>query len=117
MTIIQLIVDAHGCEGPLNDAATLLARMEAAARAAGAQTVGQAQARYVPHGVTAIVFLAESHILISTWPEYRLALVDILLCNPRMDPEGVWDRLARTLRPAGEVRIRRSERQVGATPE
>ncbi len=59
----------------------------------------RALARYVPHGVTAVVILAESHIILSTWPEHHLTLVDVLLCNERMDPQVAWAVLAEVLLP------------------
>lgn len=99
MRIRQLLVDAQGCAGPLDDPEALAAAIEAAAEAVGATVVAAANARYVPHGVTAVVVLAESHIVVSTWPEHRLALVDVLLCNDAMDPEVAWARIARVLRP------------------
>lgn len=99
MTLRQLLVDARGCQGPLDDADALLAAMRAAAAAVGAREHAGSTARYVPHGVTAILVLAESHVLVSTWPEHHLALVDVLLCNEAMAPERVWEVLAETLRP------------------
>ena len=41
--------------------------------------------------LAAVLFLAESHILVSTWPEHKSALIDVLLCNDTMDPEVVAD--------------------------
>ena len=85
ITIPHLLVDAFDCDGPLDDAEAIQQAMVAAAEAVGAQVVGQGQHRYVPHGVTAVLFLAESHILVTTWPENNTALFDILLCNETMD--------------------------------
>lgn len=84
--IPHLLVDAYGCTGPLDDLEVIGAAMRAGAEAVGATAVGQAECRYVPHGVTAVLFLAESHILVSTWPEHKSALIDVLLCNDTMDP-------------------------------
>jgi len=101
--IRHLLVDAHGCEGPLDDADALLALMRKAADACGAHTVGEASARYVPHGVTAVLFLAESHILISTWPEANMALVDVLVCSDQMDLDGAWSVIAAGIEPTDVV--------------
>ena len=92
-------MDAQGCRGPLDDADALAAALDCAAEAVGAKIVERALARYVPHGVTAVVILAESHIIVSTWPEHRLALVDVLLCNDQMDPQVAWEALAGVLLP------------------
>lgn len=37
--------------------------------------------QFVPHGVTCIYLLAESHISIHTYPENRSCYVDIFSCN------------------------------------
>jgi S-adenosylmethionine decarboxylase len=36
--------------------------------------------QFEPQGVTYIVLLAESHISIHTWPEFKLAHIDIFTC-------------------------------------
>lgn len=33
------------------------------------------------HGFTSVYLLAESHIAIHTWPEYKVAELDVYLCN------------------------------------
>ena len=77
----------------------LIEAMNNGAKAVGSCIYGQAEARYVPHGVTAVLFLAESHIMITTWPEHRMALVDILLCSENMDPYEVWYAIRPSLWP------------------
>ena len=97
ISIPHLLIDALDCSGPLDDAEAIQSAMHAAASAVGATVVGQAECRYVPHGVTAVLFLAESHILVSTWPEHRTALIDVLLCNEAMDPQRAANVLLREL--------------------
>ena len=89
--IPHLLIDAFECIGPLDDIEHLRRAMHAGAERVGATVVGQSECRYVPHGITAVLFLAESHILVSTWPEHKTALVDVLLCNDQMDAEVVAD--------------------------
>jgi S-adenosylmethionine decarboxylase len=106
LNVTQLLVDARGCTGDLNDADSLAAAIRQAAITAGATPVGEVVSRFVPHGVTVALILAESHVVLSTWPEHRLALLDVMLCRPEMDPTQIWDALAPTLSPA-DVRQRR----------
>lgn len=112
MSIRQLLVDAHGCEGPLDDADALAALLRDAAREVGAHEHGALVSRFVPHGVTAVLVLAESHLLVATWPEHRLALVDVLLCNDTMEPERAWAVIRAGLRPAA-VEARAVVRELG----
>jgi S-adenosylmethionine decarboxylase len=101
-TIRHLLVDASGCSALLDDDEGLVAAMRASAAKVGATEVGEARARYVPHGITAVLFLAESHILVSTWPEHELALVDIQFCNLSMDPSEAWAVLRQALGATSE---------------
>ena len=112
MAIVHLLIDAPDCAGPLNDGESLLAGLRAAAEAVGATEYGHAEVCYIPHGITAIVFLAESHMLISTWPERGLALVDIQLCNDSMNPEAAWEKLSEVLKPRGGIRTTTIDRII-----
>lgn len=102
MRIRQLVIEARDCSADLNDADALEQLMRDAAAKVGASEHAASTARFVPHGVTAILILAESHILITTWPEHRLALVDILLCNDGMDPMDAWAVMRAGLQPESE---------------
>lgn len=37
--------------------------------------------QFTPQGITGILLLAESHLAIHTWPEYKFAAVDLFTCN------------------------------------
>ncbi len=115
MHIRQLLVDARGCSGPLDDADALARAVDAAALAVGATIVERARARYVPHGVTVVAILAESHVVLSTWPEHRLALADILLCNDMMNPRLAWAALAAALDPTEIVATEATRGLVAST--
>lgn len=91
------------CDVAIEDDVKLLEAGISAAKAVGATIIGEHAQRYVPHGITLILFLAESHIMLTTWPEYRMVLADILLCNPQMDENRAIDEIARRLCPDGVV--------------
>lgn len=42
---------------------------------------------FQPHGATCVLILAESHIVVSTWPEFGLAHVDVFTCRADSDPD------------------------------
>jgi len=58
-----------------------------AAIQSGATVVGESFYHFSPHGVSGVVNIAESHISIHTWPEYRYAAVDVFTCGEDVDPE------------------------------
>lgn len=98
--IHEWVVDAYGCAGDLSD----IAHFEKIAREAlekiGATVAAKAEHKFQPHGVTLCLILKESHFIVSTWPEHRMMIVNIFLCNPRMNPSDVWEHFAREFRPS-----------------
>jgi S-adenosylmethionine decarboxylase len=116
MLLKQALGELYGCGPAIDDEAALLAAAKAAAAAVGATVVGETAVRYVPHGLTVAVFLAESHIVLTTWPEHRLTLVDVLLCNPEQSHEAAIRAIAERLCPDGEVRLHEVGRFIAATP-
>jgi S-adenosylmethionine decarboxylase proenzyme len=44
---------------------------------------------FAPHGVSGVVVIAESHVTIHTWPEYRYAAVDLFTCGSTMKSEKI----------------------------
>jgi len=84
----HLLVELHGCHPDL------LKKVDAvkdilvgAARACGATIVDVAFHEFNPFGVSGVVVIAESHLSIHTWPEYRYAAVDIFTCGDVIKPE------------------------------
>ncbi|MGM0575301.1 MAG: S-adenosylmethionine decarboxylase family protein [Myxococcota bacterium] len=47
--------------------------------------------RFEPQGTTAVLILAESHFSLHTWPEADYVSLDLYLCNPDADAEGLVD--------------------------
>ena len=51
---------------------------------------------------TGAAILAESHMVIGTWPEHGYAAVDIFTCGERIDPARAIPELRKHLRPGKE---------------
>lgn len=60
--------------------------MVEAAEVANAEVREIAFHRFIPHGVSGVVVIAESHLSIHTWPEIGYAAVDIYTCGGHTDP-------------------------------
>lgn len=69
----------------LNDMAALKKILLDVAILNKATPYGETQAAYIPHGLTVVLFLAESHMMLTTWPEYGTVVVDMAFCGP-IDP-------------------------------
>jgi len=65
-----------------------------AAKACNASVVDLAFHEFNPFGVSGVVVIAESHLAIHTWPEYRYAAVDIFTCGDAIIPEDAADYIA-----------------------
>ena len=58
-----------------------------AAKRAQATIVDVVFHEFNPFGISGVVVIAESHLSIHTWPEYRYAAVDIFSCGDVLNPE------------------------------
>jgi S-adenosylmethionine decarboxylase proenzyme len=76
-----------------------------AARVSGATLLGSHFHQFKPDGVTAMIFIAESHFSLHTWPEHGYVAFDVLTCGV-MVPERAIDYLKEFFRAKSvEVRI------------
>lgn len=98
--IEERLVDAIRCQCDLSDKNRLLELMKQAATSVGARILESHCTQYDPYGATLALLLAESHILLSTWPEYAYVTINIFLCNKNMSTTRVRDQLLSHLRPA-----------------
>ena len=84
----HLLVELHGCHpDSLKKVDVVKDILVGAARACGATIVDVAFHEFNPFGVSGVVVIAESHLSIHTWPEYRYAAVDIFTCGDVIKPE------------------------------
>lgn len=60
---------------------------------------------FTPSGVSVLLFLAESHLSIHTWPENGYAAVDIYTCGSATSPRRAIESLSTHLR-AGGIHVR-----------
>jgi S-adenosylmethionine decarboxylase len=58
-----------------------------AAKRAQATIVDVVFHEFNPFGVSGVVVIAESHLSIHTWPEYRYCAVDVFSCGDVLQPE------------------------------
>ena len=84
----HLLLELKICdEEVLNDLSFLRDCLKEAAVQSGATVVGESFYHFSPQGVSGVVNIAESHISIHTWPEYKYAAVDVFTCGDDVDPE------------------------------
>ena len=94
----HLLLELKGCNKEvLNNTSFLKSALLAAAGEVGATVLGEAFHQFSPQGVTGVVIIAESHLVIHTWPEYGYAAVDIFTCGNSVHPEGAAEMLVEKL--------------------
>ncbi|MFQ5738009.1 MAG: adenosylmethionine decarboxylase [Acidobacteriota bacterium] len=102
----QLLVEFFGCKAPLlGQAEALEQALVEAAVSADAKVVNSLFHKFAPHGISGIVLIAESHLSIHTWPEYRYAALDVFTCSNTVDPYRIKSALAQSLK-AGKTECR-----------
>ena len=98
-----LVAEMHECSSDrLDDEGFLTARCVEAAHVMGATVVSHHSHHYAPIGVTVVVILAESHLVVHTWPERNAASIDVFMCGERADARRARDFMAAAL-GAGRV--------------
>ena len=84
----HLLLELKDCDKEvINDLNYLRDALIEAAEKSGATVLGNSFHPFVPHGVSGVVVIAESHLSIHTWPEYDYAAVDIFTCGDSVKPE------------------------------
>lgn len=93
----HLVADFHGCTADLNDPGFLMRVLEDACKKANATIVEKTQHHFSPYGVTAVIVIAESHLAVHTWPEYKYAAVDVFTCGDSVRPMCAFEYLKTAL--------------------
>jgi S-adenosylmethionine decarboxylase len=106
----HLLCEYHGCDRELlNRPDAIRDLLLVAVQRAGATPIHDFAHSFTPHGVTAIVVIAESHFAVHTWPEYGFAAVDLFTCGETVDPWAAFEHLGAALKAASHsvVEMRR----------
>jgi len=94
----QILVELYECEPEkLNDRNNIEKTLTEAVKRSGATIVATTFHTFSPFGVSGVVVIAESHVSIHTWPEYRYAAVDIFTCGDNIDPWVIHDGIKNAL--------------------
>jgi S-adenosylmethionine decarboxylase proenzyme len=86
LVMIHAVFDITHCQHSHLPAEEIMTAMRQTAQRLGCTTRAQLIEPFQPHGATCVLILAESHITVSTWPERRLAHIDVFTCRADTDP-------------------------------
>ena len=83
----HLLLELYDCSSEVLDSLeSVKTAMVEAAKRAGATIIDVVFHEFNPFGISGVVVIAESHLSIHTWPEYRYAAVDIFSCGDTLKP-------------------------------
>ncbi len=84
----HLLLELFDCDvEAINNLEAVKTVLVEAARQARATIVDVIFHEFNPFGISGVVVIAESHLSIHTWPEYRYAAVDIFSCGSMLQPD------------------------------
>ena len=84
----HLLLELFDCDPhAINNLEAVKGALVEAAKRAQATIVDVVFHEFNPFGISGVVVIAESHLSIHTWPEYRYAAVDIFSCGAALQPE------------------------------
>jgi S-adenosylmethionine decarboxylase len=84
----HLLLELFDCDlDAINNLETVKGALVEAAKRAQATIVDVVFHEFNPFGISGVVVIAESHLSIHTWPEYRYAAVDVFSCGDVLQPE------------------------------
>ncbi|HNX01805.1 MAG TPA: adenosylmethionine decarboxylase [Candidatus Cloacimonadota bacterium] len=94
----QILVEYYDCNPDILKNVQIIEKaMVDACNMAQATVVTQTFHEFSPFGVSGVVVIAESHVAIHTWPEYRYAAVDIFTCGETIQPWILFEHLKKIL--------------------
>jgi S-adenosylmethionine decarboxylase len=84
----HLLLELFDCDAEaINSLEVVKTSMVEAARRAQATIIDVVFHEFNPFGISGVVVIAESHLAIHTWPEYRYAAVDVFSCGDVLQPQ------------------------------
>ena len=94
----HMLLELYDCDPEAIDSLDVVkAAMVEAAKRAQATIVDEVFHEFSPFGISGVVVIAESHLAIHTWPEYRYAAVDVFSCGEVLQPQVAADYLVEQL--------------------
>ena len=94
----HLLLELLDCDPEaLNSLDIVKTSMVEAAKRAQATIIDVVFHEFNPFGISGVVVIAESHLAIHTWPEYRYAAVDVFSCGESLQPQLAVDYLVEQL--------------------
>ena len=94
----HMLLELFDCDpDAINSLDIVKTSMVEAAKRAQATIVDVIFHEFNPFGISGVVVIAESHLAIHTWPEYRYAAIDVFSCGETLQPQVAVEHLVEQL--------------------
>jgi S-adenosylmethionine decarboxylase len=108
----HLLVELYNCNTSLiNNVVKIEELLLEAVKISGATALNSTFHKFLPHGVSGVVVISESHFSIHTWPEYGYCALDIFTCGSEIKSEKALDFLKEEL-GAGSISVTEVKRGI-----
>ena len=93
----QSTIDIYDCKADIDNLDLIKSILVESAKEANLHVVDVIFHKFEPIGISGVVILAESHITIHTWPEYKFVACDAFTCGTNMNPRSVLEIISEKL--------------------
>lgn len=94
----QILIDLYDCDyGKMEDLEYIKKTMKELSNVLGTSIRDEAFHKFSPFGISGVLIIAESHLTIHTWPEYRYAGIDLFTCAKKLNTDKAIEFLCQSL--------------------
>ena len=111
---MHVLLDCWGCNDKIASMEIVRFALQEAVKRSDTTLLALNTHQFEPHGVSAVAFIAESHISIHTWPEKNYLALDAFTCGTSGMPERAVDVIRELFEPT-DFCVRRIDRGIGTT--
>ncbi len=104
---IKVYAELFECNLVPSDVESLRAKMRKSVELGSMTVLSENFVPFVPYGISGHLTLAESHLNISTWPEFRYMDIDMHSCGVRANPDEALAYLISEFKPSDAIVDRR----------
>ena len=84
----QVLIDLYDCDyDKMEDLDYIKNVMHKLSEILGTTIKKEAFYQFSPYGISGVLIIAESHLTIHTWPEYKYAGIDLFTCSKKLNTD------------------------------
>ena len=94
----QILIDLYDCDyEKMEDLDYIKNMMKGLSEVLGTTIRDEAFHKFSPYGISGVLIIAESHLAIHTWPDYKYAGIDLFTCAKKLNTDKAIEFLCQSL--------------------